>query len=83
MTDADPGQTHDDPDQQLSYEQAREELIRVVQQLESGGTPLAESLALWERGERLAARCQEFLDGAQATIDAARPTGSGQAAEPN
>ncbi len=56
----------------LSYEQAREELVRVVQQLESGGTPLAESLALWERGERLAALCQEFLDGAQATIEATR-----------
>jgi exodeoxyribonuclease VII small subunit len=60
------------PDDQLTYEQAREELIRVVQQLESGGTPLAESLALWERGERLAALCQNWLDGAQAKIDAAR-----------
>ena len=56
----------------LNYEQAREELIKVVQQLESGGTPLAESLALWERGERLATLCQEFLDGAQATIEATR-----------
>lgn len=63
------------PDEQLSYEQAREELIRVVQQLESGGTPLAESLALWERGERLAALCQDWLDGAQAKIDAARQPG--------
>jgi exodeoxyribonuclease VII small subunit len=59
-------------EEQPSYEQAREELIRVVQQLESGGTPLAESLALWERGERLAALCQNWLDGAQAKIDAAR-----------
>ena len=68
--------------EQLSYEQAREELIRVVQQLESGGTPLAESLALWERGERLAALCQDWLDGAQAKIDAARqPTGE-QNADP-
>lgn len=67
------------PDEQLSYEQAREELIRVVQRLESGGTPLAESLALWERGERLAALCQSWLDGAQAKIDAARrPTGDDQ-----
>jgi exodeoxyribonuclease VII small subunit len=64
------------PEEQLSYEQAREELIRVVQQLESGGTPLAESLALWERGERLAALCQDWLDGAQAKIDAARQPAS-------
>jgi exodeoxyribonuclease VII small subunit len=61
------------PGEELSYEQAREELIAVVQRLESGGTPLAESLALWERGERLAALCQSWLDGAQAKIDAARP----------
>ena len=37
----------------LSYEQAREELIVIVQRLESGGVPLGESLALWERGEQL------------------------------
>ena len=55
----------------LSYEQARDELIGVVQSLESGGVPLEESLALWERGEALAARCQEWLDGARARLDAA------------
>ncbi|MGH3508827.1 MAG: exodeoxyribonuclease VII small subunit, partial [Nocardioidaceae bacterium] len=36
---------------ELSYEQAREQLVEVVRQLESGGTNLEESLALWERGE--------------------------------
>jgi exodeoxyribonuclease VII small subunit len=56
----------------LSYEQAREELITIVQQLESGGVPLEESLALWERGEQLAAICQAWLDGAKAKIEAAR-----------
>jgi exodeoxyribonuclease VII small subunit len=50
----------------LSYEQAREELIVIVQRLESGGVPLEESLALWERGEQLAAMCQAWLDGAKA-----------------
>ena len=53
-----------------SYEQARAELIEVVQQLEAGGTTLEESLALWERGERLATICQEWLDGARAKLDA-------------
>ena len=57
---------------QLSYEQAREELVAVVQRLESGGAPLAESLELWERGEKLAAICQEWLDGAKAKVAAAR-----------
>jgi len=56
----------------LTYEQAREELVQVVQRLESGGVPLDESLALWERGEHLAALCQQRLDGARAKVDAAR-----------
>ena len=56
----------------LSYESARAQLSEVVNQLESGGVPLDESLALWERGERLARVCQRWLDGAQAKIDAAR-----------
>lgn len=56
----------------LSYEQARDELIVIVQRLESGGVPLEESLALWERGERLATLCQEWLDGARARLDAVR-----------
>lgn len=54
----------------LSYEQARDELIATVQRLETGGTTLEESLKLWERGEELAAICQRFLDGARATLDA-------------
>ena len=56
----------------LSYEQARDELVVIVQRLESGGVPLEESLALWERGEQLAAVCQAWLDGAKAKVDAAR-----------
>lgn len=62
----------DTPTAELSYEEAREELIAVVQRLESGGAPLAESLALWERGEKLAAVCQQRLDGAKAKVEAAR-----------
>jgi len=59
-------------DDNPSYEAAREELIEVVRTLEAGGTGLEESLALWERGERLATTCQEWLDGARARLDAAR-----------
>ncbi|HEY0903999.1 MAG TPA: exodeoxyribonuclease VII small subunit [Marmoricola sp.] len=55
----------------LSYEAAREELVEVVRRLEAGGTTLEESLALWERGERLATICQDWLDGARARLDAA------------
>ena len=56
----------------LSYEQARDELIRVVSELEQGSATLEESLALWERGEALAARCEEWLLGAKARLEAAR-----------
>ena len=66
------------PDQSLSYEQARDELVALVQRLESGGAPLDESLALWERGEHLAALCQQRLDGARAKVDAARARNGGQ-----
>jgi exodeoxyribonuclease VII small subunit len=54
-----------------TYEAAREELIEVVRTLEAGGTTLEESLALWERGEALAAKCQQWLDGARSRLDAA------------
>lgn len=56
----------------LSYEQARDELIQVVNELEQGTATLEESLVLWERGEALAQRCEEWLVGAKARLDAAR-----------
>ncbi len=56
----------------LSYEQARDELVRVVGELEQGSTTLEQSLALWERGEALARRCEDWLLGAKERLDAAR-----------
>ena len=58
-------------EEQLSYEEARDQLVEVVRTLEGGGTSLAESLALWERGEELARTCQEALEGARERLDAA------------
>ncbi len=55
----------------LSYEQARDELAGVVKRLEAGGLPLEQSLELWERGEKLAAICAEWLEGARARLSAA------------
>ncbi len=57
--------------EELGYEAAREELVETVRRLEAGGTTLEESLALWERGEALAKRCQEWLDGARQRLDEA------------
>ncbi|GAA1918026.1 exodeoxyribonuclease VII small subunit [Nocardioides lentus] len=58
------------PEEALGYEAAREQLVDTVAQLESGGTTLEESLALWERAEHLARTCQTFLDGARTRLDA-------------
>jgi exodeoxyribonuclease VII small subunit len=62
----------------LSYEQAREELVAVVSRLEAGGVSLEESLALWERGEALADRCEAWLEGAKARLAAARDKAESQ-----
>jgi exodeoxyribonuclease VII small subunit len=59
------------PPEALSYEQARDKLAAVVKRLEAGGLTLEQSLELWERGERLAAVCEEWLDGARARLVAA------------
>jgi exodeoxyribonuclease VII small subunit len=70
----------------LSYEQARDKLAAVVKRLEAGGLTLEQSLELWERGERLATVCGEWLDGARARLAAAMATrepgeaGAGEAA---
>ena len=56
----------------MSYEQARDELVTVVTRLETGGASLEESLALWERGEQLANRCESWLEGARRRLDADR-----------
>ncbi|WP_225725160.1 MULTISPECIES: exodeoxyribonuclease VII small subunit [unclassified Nocardia] len=68
---ADPGT----PDDQLAeiagfgYERARDELVNVVKMLEQGGLDLDESLALWERGEALANRCEQHLAGARKRVE--------------
>ena len=59
------------PVSELGYEQCRDELIEVVRILEQGGLDLDASLALWERGEALARRCEEHLAGARTRIEAA------------
>jgi exodeoxyribonuclease VII small subunit len=51
-----------------AYEQARDELAELVKRLEAGGLTLEQSLQLWERGEELAAICQEWLEGARARL---------------
>ncbi|MCG7258531.1 MULTISPECIES: exodeoxyribonuclease VII small subunit [unclassified Corynebacterium] len=59
------------PLDQLSYEQARDELVEVVKILELGQMSLDESLNYWERGEELAAYCEDYLNGASKRIEQA------------
>ena len=54
----------------LTYEQARDELATVVAALEAGGLTLEQSLALWERGEELAAICSAWLTTARERVAA-------------
>ncbi|KQR38944.1 MULTISPECIES: exodeoxyribonuclease VII small subunit [Microbacterium] len=63
---------NDTPVDTLSFEAARDELVKVVSELEQGAPTLEQSLALWERGEALAARCEEWLLGAKRRLEAAR-----------
>ena len=49
----------------LTYEQSFQELEATVGQLEAGNLPLEEALALFERGQLLAARCTELLEVAE------------------
>jgi exodeoxyribonuclease VII small subunit len=57
------------PISELGYEEARDELIEVVQRLEQGGLDLDASLKLWERGEELAKRCEQHLAGARKRVE--------------
>jgi exodeoxyribonuclease VII small subunit len=54
----------------MTYEQARDELTKVLNQLEAGSVTLDQSMDLWERGEVLAQKCEQWLAGARAKLDA-------------
>lgn len=66
-----PGDDAFTPVEQLNYESARDELIEIVRILELGQMSLDESLKFWERGEALARRCEEQLQGARKKVEAA------------
>jgi exodeoxyribonuclease VII small subunit len=66
----------------ITYEQARDQLTEVVRRLEAGGLTLEQSLDLWERGERLAEICEQWLEGARARLAAAMAAPTGDPADP-
>lgn len=74
---------HTKPISELGYEQCRDELTAVVAALEHGGLDLEASLTLWERGERLARRCEEHLAGARTRIERSLAGADAAAGEPD
>lgn len=71
MTTESPDITPAEDVETLSYEQARDQLAQVVASLEQGNASLEESLALWQRGNALANRCEHWLSGARKQLDEA------------
>ena len=53
----------------MSFEQALAELEQIVGTLEGGKAPLAESIAIYERGEALKSHCEALLKAAEARIE--------------
>jgi len=72
----------EDNPNEASFEDSLRALEEIVQNLESGDVPLDQSIALYERGHKLRAICQDRLDAAKAKIEAitidkdAQPTGT-------
>ena len=63
----------------LSFEAALAQLEEIVGKLESGRAPLAESIAIYERGEALKAHCEALLRTADARIEKITLSREGQA----
>ena len=54
---------------ELTFEQAMQALAKIVEQLEAGDLPLAESISLFEEGMRLAKTSQAHLDKAEQRVE--------------
>jgi exodeoxyribonuclease VII small subunit len=68
--------TEESNQDELTYEQAFEELQTVIAQLEAGDKPLEETLALYERGQALYQRCTTLLDQAEIKVQQLNQDGS-------
>ncbi|WP_300033338.1 exodeoxyribonuclease VII small subunit [uncultured Roseobacter sp.] len=66
------------PVAEMSFEEAMAELEKVLGQLERGDVALDESIALYERGAALKARCETKLKEAEEKVAAITLDGDGQ-----
>ena len=67
--------------EKIGYEQAIERLNRIVNDLEKGNLPLADSLTLFEEGTALMKRCSELLDQAEQKVVMLRKGADGEPVE--
>jgi exodeoxyribonuclease VII small subunit len=63
---------------QMSFEQALKELEDIVTSLEQGDVALEESIAKYERGEKLRGHCQKLLGAAEAKVEKIRLDATGK-----
>jgi len=70
-------QTAETPVEEMSFEDALAELESVVQRLEAGQVPLEESIALYERGDRLKRHCEAKLRDAELKVEKIVAGGAG------
>ena len=70
-------QTAETPVEEMSFEDALAELETVVQRLEAGQVPLEESIALYERGDRLKRHCEAKLRDAELKVEKIVAGGAG------
>ena len=69
---ADSAQADDRADNDQPFEASLAQLDEIVAALEDGRLPLDDALALFERGVRLARRCQAQLDDAELRVERLR-----------
>jgi exodeoxyribonuclease VII small subunit len=62
-------ETETDDVKAMTFETALAELEGIVARLEGGKAPLAESIAIYERGEALKSHCEGLLKAAEARIE--------------
>jgi exodeoxyribonuclease VII small subunit len=72
------------PIEELKFEEALAELETIVNKLESGQVDLEASISIYERGEKLKARCEKLLREAEARIEkiTLKPDGTPSGTEP-
>lgn len=63
----------------MSFEQALEQLEKIVASLETGDVPLNRSIEIYERGEALKSHCEKLLKAAEDRIEKIRLDRNGAA----